>query len=263
MSRAPGSCASRYGRLLPPCAWQVSTTLQTPAKTTPSFWPGSQPSPTADSRYLSANRAPSRPRWDLTTTIVSFSHPLPGDEDGPQLSALRTAGATRVFAPPATATAWNRSALEEWVRQMAPGDTLIVTDLSRLSPSLAHFVFTIAQLDERGIVCRSLAEPALSADPSGATMMPADVLRGLDLVRHRLRSARTREGTVTAAASGRRPGRPTVMTSERVAMPRGLFAPRVVALRRWVDGRRVGVVLDRGDSRSALMPSLCNPRRWR
>lgn len=43
-------------------------------------------------------------------------------------------------------------------------------------------------------------------------------MTALEALRRRLVSVRTRAGMESAAASGKRPGRPTVMTPEKIAM---------------------------------------------
>jgi DNA invertase Pin-like site-specific DNA recombinase len=78
-------------------------------------------------------------------------------------------------------------------------------------------VSSVHALTMRGVGFRSLAEPVLCTGPEYASDL-ADVIDALDGLRARLVSLQTRAGMVAAAASGRRAGRPTVMTPERVAI---------------------------------------------
>jgi len=72
----------------------------------------------------------------------------------------------------------------------------------------------------RGIRFHSLAEPALS---TGNDVQESDaVILALDAVRREFIGLRTREGLARAARDGRRPGRPSVMTPDRISMAREL-----------------------------------------
>ena len=86
-----------------------------------------------------------------------------------------------------------------------------------LAPTVPQFLATVSGLTSRGVGFRSLSEPALCARV-GVTVDPAGVFAGLEALRRRLVSLHTRAGMASAAREGRRPGRPTVMTPERVAM---------------------------------------------
>ena len=63
----------------------------------------------------------------------------------------------------------------------------------------------------------SLSEPALCTTPE-TVANPGEVVAAVEALRRRLVSVRTRAGMGAAAAAGRKPGRPTVMTADRVAM---------------------------------------------
>lgn len=76
---------------------------------------------------------------------------------------------------------------------------------------------TASVLRARGIHLRSLTERALSSSP-----ISEEVLVALEGVRRQMIGIRTREGMDAASAGGRRPGRPRVMTAERIAMAREL-----------------------------------------
>ena len=125
---------------------------------------------------------------------------------------LRSAGATQVFwEQPAPSL----SVLESVIASVSRGDTIVVVASDHLSPSVDHFIRTIGVFDDSGIRLRSLAEPALSTDSAPAP--PGEVLRALVDLRRRLVAAQT--ATLTKATPApRRPGRPSVMTEEKLAM---------------------------------------------
>lgn len=160
------------------------------------------------------------------TRLVGYTRALPASSSvESDAAALRSLGAAVVFTDFAGAGARpsGRSGLEDCLRSLMAGDVLIVSEAARLSPSLPHFVATVADLGARGIAVRSAAEPALSTDDKRPASS-AEVFGELEALRRRLRGLRTREGLEAAAAEGRRLGRPSVMTEERVAIARELRA---------------------------------------
>lgn len=110
------------------------------------------------------------------------------------------------------------------IDSLESGDLILVPRSIHLALRLSEFISTVASLGKRGILFRSLAEPALSTDTG--PVEPGATLLALDALRTELISVRTRNGLRDAAARGRRPGRPTVMTPELTDMARELRAQR-------------------------------------
>lgn len=150
------------------------------------------------------------------TRVVGYTRAVASDQDvAAEVTTLTDTGAAQVFTDDADADPRQRPGLAECLAALRPGDMLLVPSASHLSHSVTHFVTTVAGLRERGVGFRSLSEPALS---TGERLDPVEVLAALEALRHRLVSVRTRAGMASAAAAGKRPGRPTVMTPDRVAM---------------------------------------------
>ncbi|WP_417564161.1 recombinase family protein [Microbacterium sp.] len=148
--------------------------------------------------------------------LVGYTRDLSGGS-GTQadVDALAGAGATRVFTDIESADVRVRPGLRECLAFLEPGDVLVVPSAAALSHTVAHFLATVDALARRGVGFRSLAEPALC---TGDVADPAEVFAALESLRRRLTSLQTRAGMASAASEGRRPGRPTVMTPERIAM---------------------------------------------
>ncbi|WP_396655636.1 recombinase family protein [Microbacterium sp.] len=142
---------------------------------------------------------------------------LPGEGTTTDADELRRAGATEVFAEEDGPDAGTRPVLHACLESLEPGDRLLVTSAVRLSVTVPHFLSTMAQLGTRGVWFRSLAEPALCTG-DGTVADTAELYAELEALKRRLVSLQTRAGMATAATKGRRPGRPTVMTPDRVAM---------------------------------------------
>ncbi len=156
------------------------------------------------------------------TSIVGYTRQL---ASAPSIeldtAELTSAGAQSIFTDGRVADVRQRPGLAECLRSLEPGDLLITSSAVRLSHSLPHFVTTIADLSARGILFQSLTEPALSTTVS-TDASTTTVLRALEDLRRELMSVQTREGLRVAGEAGRRPGRPTVMTEERLAVAREL-----------------------------------------
>lgn len=152
------------------------------------------------------------------TRLVGYTRALLIEEEiTADAGELTRAGAIRVFADDGSADVRSRSGLRECLQFLEPDDTLLTTSAARLSHSVSHFVTTVSGLTARGVAFSSLAEPALC---TGASRLhdSADVLTALEALRRRLVSVNTRAGMASAARGGRQPGRPTVMTPDRIAM---------------------------------------------
>lgn len=150
------------------------------------------------------------------TRLVGYTREVtPGAGTAADAAQLTLAGAERVFTDDGSAGATERPGLRECLEFVGSGDTVVVTSAAMLAPTAAQFLTSVSGLVGRGVGFRSLSEPALS---TGTDMDPASVFVALESLRRRLSSLQTRAGMAAAASKGRRPGRPTVMTPERVAM---------------------------------------------
>lgn len=147
--------------------------------------------------------------------VIGYSRPWwPGEDLTIDIENLAGAGAAATLTDSGVVEAPLDD--EGSLRSLEAGDILLVTSAARLGSSLPRVVQTIAELGRRGIGFRSLAEPALSTNAGLAD--PAEVFAALEGLRRRLAGLRTRQGMLRAEAAGRRPGRPSVMTPERVAV---------------------------------------------
>lgn len=151
----------------------------------------------------------------MTRLIGYTRETVPGAGTGADAEQLRLAGAERVFTDEDPTGNAERSGLRACLEFVEPGDAVIVTSAAMLAPTVAQFLASAAALAGRGVGFRSLSEPALC---TGSDVDPAEVFVAVEALRHRLSSLQTRAGMAAAASKGRRPGRPTVMTPERIAM---------------------------------------------
>ncbi|WP_374316267.1 recombinase family protein [Microbacterium sp.] len=155
------------------------------------------------------------------TRSIGYSRPLGATPDHEaERRALLDAGAETVFVDRGQPTARDQPELSLCLATLKPGDTLIVTRAARLRPGLTGFVQTVAELTGRGVGFHPMAEAALASTASATD--PRELLIALNALRGELVGIRTRAGMERAEAEGRRPGRPSVMSPERLAVAREL-----------------------------------------
>jgi len=140
---------------------------------------------------------------------------------GLQLDALQGAGCVRVFSDTASGALDERPELARALDHLRAGDTLVVWRLDRLGRSLRHLIEKVGALAEREVGFRSLQESVDTTTTGGRLVF--HVFAALAEFERDLIRERTQAGLEAARARGRRGGRPSVMTPEKVAVARGMY----------------------------------------
>src|SRR5260221_10407647 len=123
-----------------------------------------------------------------------------------QITALKAAGAERVFSEKVSGTVTDRKALAKAIAALEAGDVLVVTRLDRLARSTRDLLNVLATIGDKGAGFRSLADTW--ADPTSAHgRLMITILGGLAEFERSLILARTGEGRTRAMARGVRVGR--------------------------------------------------------
>jgi DNA invertase Pin-like site-specific DNA recombinase len=123
-----------------------------------------------------------------------------------QHSALKAAGADRVFSETVSGAKTDRKQLAKAIAALSEGDLLLVTRLDRLARSTRDLLNVLATVSERKAGFRSLADQwADTTTPHGRLMLT--VLGGLAEFERELIKARTSEGRTRAQGRGVRFGR--------------------------------------------------------
>ena len=138
-----------------------------------------------------------------------------------QTDALDAAGCWRVWTDKASGKLDRRPQLDKVLDQLRPGDTLVVWRLDRLGRSMKHLIAVVADLEERGIGFRSLTENIDTTTPTGKLIF--HIFGALAEFERELIRERTMAGLAAARARGRKGGRPTVMTPEKLAVARQMI----------------------------------------
>ena len=125
-----------------------------------------------------------------------------------QQSALRAAGADKVFAEKISGAVTDRKALAKALAALGPGDVLLVTRLDRLARSTRDLLNILAAVADRQAKFRSLADAWADTTTAHGELM-ITILAGLATFERHLIRARTDEGRKRAQARGVRFGRKT------------------------------------------------------
>lgn len=133
-----------------------------------------------------------------------------------QISALKAAGAEKVFQEKISGARADRPQLTMMLASLEAGDVVVITCLDRLARSTRDLLNILAHVGEQGAVFRSLAEPwANTSTPYGELMIT--VLKGLATFERHLLAVRSNEGLIRARAQGRRLGRKPKLTTHQRA----------------------------------------------
>ncbi|XZI49833.1 recombinase family protein (plasmid) [Clostridium perfringens] len=99
----------------------------------------------------------------------------------------------------------NREQLDKMIDELQEGDTVIITDLTRISRSTKDLLNIIDRIKAKGASIKSIK--ASSDNPYNSFLLT--VMSGLSQLERDLISQRTKEGLKSAKARGRNGGRPS------------------------------------------------------
>lgn len=108
-----------------------------------------------------------------------------------------------------TGTKSNREQLVKMIDELEEGDTVIITDLTRISRSTKDLLDIVEQIKSKGASIKSIKDTWLdttSDNPYNSFLLT--VMAGLSQLERDLISQRTKEGLASAKARGREGGRP-------------------------------------------------------
>lgn len=152
-------------------------------------------------------------------SIIGYARVSSSDQsDDGQADALRRAGASRVVAERASGVA-DRPLLDALLLALSPGDTLAVTEVSRLGRSTAEVLLMADALLARGVHLRVLNLGIDTATPAGGLVLT--MMAGLARFERELLRERQRRGIDAARARGRHLGRPPLLTADHARRAAG------------------------------------------
>lgn len=147
----------------------------------------------------------------ILPSIVGYARVSSADQtDDGQVDALRRAGSTRVVTETASGVT-DRPVLDSLVETLGPGDTLAVTEVSRLGRTTARVLLLADDLIVRGIHLRILNLGIDTGTPAGGLVLT--MMAGLARFERELLRERQRRGIDAARARGKHLGRPRCSTT--------------------------------------------------
>jgi DNA invertase Pin-like site-specific DNA recombinase len=141
-----------------------------------------------------------------------------------QQDALTKAGCSEIFTDIASGAKTERRGLDEALRYVRPGDTLVVWRLDRLGRSLPHLITTMTALEERGIGFKSLTENIDTTTSGGKLIF--HIFGALAEFERNLIRERTTAGLMAARARGRKGSRPHALTDRQISIAQSLYADK-------------------------------------
>lgn len=130
-----------------------------------------------------------------------------------QIDQLKEAGCEKIFCEKITGTKKDRTELDRLLDQIRPGDTIIISELTRLSRSTKDLFQIVELIEKKGANIKSLKEVWVdTTTPQGKLMFT--IFAGISQFERDLISQRTKEGLFSARARGRKGGRPSKAKKE-------------------------------------------------
>lgn len=138
-----------------------------------------------------------------------------------QTDALNAAGCERIVSEAASGKhGASRPVWDEALRHLRRGDTLVVTELSRLGRSSADLAVLADRLDTDGVGLRILNLGADTGTPAGRLIFT--IIGAVAQMERELLIERTQRGLAAARRRGRVGGRPRKLTGKQITAARAL-----------------------------------------
>ncbi|MBC8235633.1 recombinase family protein [bacterium] len=125
-----------------------------------------------------------------------------------QIDALSSLGCTKIFSDQQSGVSETREGFERLMEYLRAGDSLVVTELSRLSRSLKHLLTVVERLEEKGVEIISLRENIDTSTATGRCFL--SIMGAIAQMERELKSERATAGREAAKARGRTGGRPRI-----------------------------------------------------
>jgi DNA invertase Pin-like site-specific DNA recombinase len=125
-----------------------------------------------------------------------------------QIDDLKRAGCAMIFTDEISGKARDRKGWNELTNYMRSGDILVISELSRMSRSLAHLLEIMEMLKQRSVELKSLRENIDTATATGRAFVA--IMGAIAQMEIELKAERTQAGRAAAKARGKTGGRPRI-----------------------------------------------------
>jgi DNA invertase Pin-like site-specific DNA recombinase len=139
---------------------------------------------------------------------IGYARVSTGEQDlSGQLSALKEAGCKRVYSEKKSGANGDRVALQRMLKELQPGDIVVVTRLDRLARSVRDLLNIIERFSQDDIGFVSLREKHIDTTSAGGRLV-LNIMASIAEFERELIQARMAEGRSRAVKNGVRFGRP-------------------------------------------------------
>jgi len=150
---------------------------------------------------------PSSNTSDMTLHRIGYARVSSiGQNLDSQIDALQKAGCGKIFSDKMTGSHMDRPGWDQLLEYARSGDTLVVSELSRMTRSLMDLLATAKVLEQRQINLVSLRENIDTTTATGRCFL--SMMGAIHQMERELRAERAAAGRSSAKARGRTGGRP-------------------------------------------------------
>jgi len=141
-----------------------------------------------------------------------------------QIDQLKEAGCDRIYSDTISGTKYARPGLDELIKVLREGDTVVVVELTRLSRSVKDLITLADIFKDKKVELRSLSEKDSWIDTETASgKMIFTMMAALSQFERDLTVQRTREGLTAARARGNVGGRKEKLDEEQKKWVRSML----------------------------------------
>ena len=137
-----------------------------------------------------------------------------------QYDALTQAGCDKIFSDQVSGVKASRPGWDQLLEYLRPGDTVVVTELSRMARSLIHLLEVVRAFEEEEIELISLRENIDTSTATGRCFL--SIMGAIAQMERELKEERAAAGRNAAKARGRTGGRPRT-SKEKLEQARVLY----------------------------------------
>ena len=147
-----------------------------------------------------------------------------------QIDQLRANGCDLLFTDKVSGSKSDRPELEECLKTLEKGDTLIVWRLDRLGRSMKHLITIVSSLKERGIAFKSLTDVVVDTTTASGELV-FNIFAALAQFESGLIRERTLAGLAAARARGRKGSRKPVLPDDpKVHMAKTMHKDKSISI---------------------------------
>ncbi|TQJ33057.1 recombinase family protein [Arthrobacter sp. SLBN-122] len=143
-----------------------------------------------------------------------------------QLDALKEAGCVKIYSDKGISGAKaERPGLDEMLRNLRPGDTIVVWKLDRIARNTLNLLTLVEKLDAEGCAFRSLTDGISTDGPMGRAFLT--IASAFSTLERDQNIARTSAGLAAARARGRVGGRKPSLTVGQAQQVKALYEAKM------------------------------------